>query len=209
MKNHWKWLGIVAIFVCFNCRQKEGAGSSCENQGGGRPQATSGVQQITAKVTTNAEGITVEQQNIRDRLAADNKPGSIKHLYIISAYSGQVIIYSTVRGKVTSSAKRLSPTTVWMGTMRDNADVWGFRYNLGDKSYFTTEVLQDDGSYGTSSEYLYWWDTKGVYHQHYVAGGQIVHISDQPLSVPHIIINMETGESARPPSETSVEVPTP
>src|SRR6185503_6965090 len=35
------------------------------------------------------------------------------------------------------------------------------------------------------------WDTKGVYHQHYVDGGQILHISDQPLAVKSIVLNME------------------
>ena len=57
--------------------------------------------------------------------------------------------------------------------------------------HITLEVVQDDGTYGHSSEYLYWWDTKGVYHQHYVSGGQIVHVSSQPLAVKGIIINME------------------
>ena len=41
---------------------------------------------------------------------------------------------------------------------------------------------------------LYWWDTRDVYHQHYVTGGQIVHISDQPIVVPKIILNLESVE---------------
>lgn len=62
-----------------------------------------------------------------------------KHLYIISACSGQVIFYSSVYGKVTT--------------------------------------------YGSSVPYIFWWDTNGIYHQHYISGGQIVHISDQPIEV--------------------------
>lgn len=149
------------------------------------PVSASGVNKTTVKVATNPDGLTTEQQNIRERLLEDNKPGSVKHLYVISAYSGQVIIYSTVRGKVTSGGKRLTPTSVSNNSRK-------LPFSVGDnQTYYTIEVLQDDGTYGHSSEYLYWWDTKGVYHQHYVSGGQIVHVSNQPLAVKGVIINME------------------
>lgn len=151
-------------------------------------QSASGVGKAEVKVPTGPDGLTSEQRNIRDRLMEDNKPGSVKHLYVISAYSGQVIIYSTVRGKVTSGGKRLTPMTVvdnFGGTST------GFGVDFNGNTMITQEVLQDDGTYGSSSEYLYWWDTKGVFHQHYVSGGQIVHVSNQPLAVKGIIINME------------------
>lgn len=151
------------------------------------PATASGVVKATASVTVGADGLTVEQKNIKERLQEDNKPGSIKHLYVISAYSGQVIIYSTVRGKVTSGGKRLTPTTVGGGS---NGYSDHFEVTLGSRNMYTQEVLQDDGTYGHSGDYLFWWDTKGVYHQHYIAGGQIVHVSNQPLAVKSVIINM-------------------
>lgn len=52
------------------------------------------------------------EENIAKKLTEDNKIGSIKYLYIVSAYSGDVLIYSTVKGKVTSSGKRISPYSV-------------------------------------------------------------------------------------------------
>ncbi|MBI2577632.1 MAG: hypothetical protein HYV77_02200, partial [Candidatus Wildermuthbacteria bacterium] len=121
------------------------------------PQSASGVNKAAVYVPTNPDGLTTEQQNIRERLLEDNKPGSVKHLYVISAYSGQVIIYSTVRGKVTSGGKRLTPTSIFT---QDNSTV-GFEVQFPNGRKYTTEVLQDDGTYGSSSEYLYWWDTKG------------------------------------------------
>lgn len=157
--------------------------------------STSGVKKADVTVTTNADGRTSEQENIIGKLEADNKIGAIKHLYIISAYSGQVILYSTVKGKVTSSGKRLSPTSV---AAHDGDRVGrafgGIPVKVGDQNLRTSEVLQDDGTYGSSMEYLYWWNTAGVGHKHYVTGGQIVHISEQPLSVKSIIINMELTE---------------
>jgi len=150
-------------------------------------QSVSGTKMSTASsVPLNKEGKTVEQQNIQDRIKMDNKPGAIKHLYVISAFSGQVIIYSTVRGKVTSSGKRLTP---------DRADALegntAFQFEVGGRTAYTNQILGEDGTYGSSSEYLYWWDSKGIYHQHYISGGQIVHISDEPLAVKGVVINME------------------
>ena len=172
-------VSIVALGFFTGCDQQP----RTEN----RPESASGVRKATVQVQVNPDGLTTEQQNIRERLLEDNKPGSVKHLYVISAYSGQVIIYSTVRGKVTSGGKRLTPTRITASN-----DMGGhFAVEIGSRRMVTDEVLQDDGTYGSSSEYLYWWDTKGVYHQHYVSGGQIVHVSNQPLAVKGIIINME------------------
>lgn len=152
------------------------------------PSADSGVKKTSANITLGPDGLTVEQRNVRDRLSADNKPGSIKHLYVISAYSGQVLIYSTVRGKVTSSGKRLNPRNVVVGDSNQAKRYYGFEV-LGGRE--TAEVLEDDGTYGDSVPYVYWFDAKGVYHQHYIEGGQILHVSDQPLAVKSVVLNME------------------
>jgi len=159
------------------------------------PESLSGVKQTQVDIPVGSDGLTTEQRNVGDRLMLDNIPGSIKHLYIISAYSGQVLIYSTVRGKVTSSGKRLSPTTVsatdgnYVGT-----ESMGIPVEIGGRKRRTTEVIQDDGTYGSSIEYLYWWDTKGTYHQQYVTGGMLLHVSDQPVAVKSVIINMELSQ---------------
>jgi hypothetical protein len=157
---------------------------SCDSA---KPVSASGVAKAEVKVPIGSDGLTAEQRNVRDRLVADNKPGAIKHLYVISPYSGQVILYSTVKGKVTSGGKRLTPNTIAAGYGQ-----WpGFAVKIGDDSMVTTEVLQDDGTYGSSGEYLYWWDVRGAYHQHYLTGGQIITISDQPLPVKSVTINIE------------------
>lgn len=157
-----------------------------------QPVSSSGVNKASVRVHVGSDGLTTEQRNIAMRLEIDNTPGAIKHLYVISAYSGQVLIYSTVAGKVTSSGKRLTPTSVAAGY--NGTSTYGIPVNIGGDSERTTEVLQDDGTYGSSVEYLYWKDIRGVYHQHYPQGGQIIHISDQPLAVKQITINMELSE---------------
>jgi len=144
--------------------------------------ARSGVQIASASVAVQSNGMTQEQENVKRRVEMENKPGSIQHIYVLSAYSGQVLLYSTVKGKVTSSGKRLSPST--------HAQCGG-SYN----SDYTPELLGDDGTYGPSIEYLYWWDVQGKYHQQYVTGGIFVHISNQPAQFGRVTLQVESKET--------------
>lgn len=180
---------IAAVTLCFCI-------IGCDEPGQ-TPVSSSGVRKATVKVAVDNEGLTVEQKNVIERLQRDNTPGSIKHLYVISAMSGDVLIYSTVKGKVTSSGKRLTPTVVAVTGDRFNTgeEHEGMYVKISNRTYATSEVLQDDGTYGTSIQYLFWFDSRDIYHQHYVTGGQIIHISDQPLVVPKIILNLENVSS--------------
>lgn len=147
------------------------------------------LQGVQVNVNKGADSLTIEQRNIKDRVVEDNKPGAIKHLYVISAYSGQVLLYSTVRGKVTSSSKRLDPSSVSYNTAEGGA---GFRTKLTDGNIvYSSEVRGVDGTYGSSVEYIYWWDSKGDYHQHYIQGGQIVHVASSPIAVKSVVLNLE------------------
>lgn len=182
---------VLSCVVCFL------VGCNRDAQNTDAPVSDSGVHKASTKVETGPDGLTAEQRNVSTRLKEDNTPGAIKHLYVISPYSGQVIIYSTVKGKVSSSGKRLTPLTVYANQQYISQYGWsnsGPIIELGGEKYRTTEVLQDDGTYGSSDPYIYWWDSKGIYHQHFMTGGQIVHISTQPLAVKNVIINMETNK---------------
>jgi len=176
---------VLAIFGVSLLNMAE---DSCDSP---KPQSASGVSKAEVKVPIGADGLTAEQRNVKERLLEDNKPGAIKHLYVISPYSGQVILYSTVKGKVTSGGKRLTPTSVVTSCPENSNRCQGFLVSMGDRDQVTNEVLQDDGTYGSSGEYLYWWDVRGAYHQHYLTGGQIITISDQPLPVKSVTINIE------------------
>lgn len=162
---------------------------SCDEK---TPVSASGVQKTTIKVPTDGSGHTSEQNNVVKRLKRDNDPGSIKHLYVISPYSGEVIYYSSVKGKVSSSGKRLTPTTA---TTNNTSTLHGIAFEVDGRIYYTEEMLQDDGTYGSSAEYIYWFDQNDIYHQHLVSGSAIVHIADQPIKVQRVMINMETQSS--------------
>lgn len=175
-------IGLVATALGTN---------GCDLQPRRTPQATTGVKKAQAKIKTGTDGLTVEQRNVKKRLEAENDPASIKHLYIVSAMSGQCILYSTVKGKPSSSGKRLSPYSVTPQHTGESLDYMGMGIVINGQQHYTSEVLQDDGTYGHSIPYLYWWDSRGIYHQHYVSGGQIVHVSDKPMAWKSIILNLE------------------
>jgi hypothetical protein len=187
----FKRCAFLILFLPFMLAANDG----CDGPQATAPRSDSGVAKATAaRVAPGPDGLTVEQRNVTKRLAADNKPGSIKHLYVISAYSGQVLIYSTVQGKVTSSGKRLNPKTVVVADGNAAHRFYGFDA-VGNRE--TAEVLEDDGTYGDSVPYIYWFDARGVYHQHWIEGGQILHVSDQPLAVKSVVLNMELTEAEK------------
>jgi hypothetical protein len=166
---------IFGLVLC-SCFLIAATDPECENTDSGK--ANSGVTQVAIGVTAQSNGRTIEQDNVAKRLQLENKPGGIMHLYILSAYSGQVLLYSTVKGKVTSSGKRLSPSS------HSYAGSYNVEYN--------PELLGDDGTYGSSVDYLYWWDVKGIYHQQYVSGGMMVHIADQPMQFGRVTMQVES-----------------
>lgn len=149
----------------------------------------SGVKKAHTEVKTDAAGNTTEQWNIINRLKRDNEVGSIKHLYVVSSYTGDVLEYSTVRGKVTSGGKRLSPRTVNGNGINNQG--WSNYVTLGGTQYTTDEVLDDGGAYGDSGSYLFWFDAQNNYHQYYPSGGTYLHIADRPLRVKKANFTME------------------
>lgn len=180
----FSWALVIAVIGLMGM-----GNTGCEQN---EPVSSSGVRKATAQVQTDQNGQTIEQKNIMARLAEDNKPGAIKHLYVISPMSGQVILYSTVKGKVTSGQKRLTPKT--LQHTGETVRGWGsMLVNIGGTDYTTGEVIQDDGTYGDSSEYIYWWDAQGRYHQH-LRGMCEIHISDQPLKVSSVTLNVSPAE---------------
>jgi hypothetical protein len=139
----------------------------------------SGIKKAQVKAETDLNGNTIEQLNIMEKIKRDNMVGTIRHLYIISSYTGEVFEYSAVKGKITSGAKRLSPKIANGGEGNGTFRVG----NFGGTNVYSDEILSDDGTYGESANYLYWFDTKGNYHQYFPTGGTYIHISDAPLTI--------------------------
>lgn len=207
----WRWINTVIGTAAVLLSASVLMGPACDDvpraERRAKPKASSGAVRQTVKVKTDAQGRTVEQRNVGRRLTMDNEPGSIKHLYIVSTQSGQTLLYSTVKGKVTSGGKRLAPKTVAAGylTVRDGqysqrVSGYGPEVQIGNKVFRSSEVMGDDGTYGSSGEYLYWWDEQDQYYQVYVTGGMMPLVSSRPLRVQDVIMNLEITDVTKRPT---------
>ena len=169
---------LMLILVCAVWMGNE----SCEST----PQkSSSGAQQMgtSFKVPKNSKNRTVEQQNIEDRIRVTTDPTKVLWIHLISL-NGDIIKRMPVRNKVTSSGKRLEPTTA--------ADTNGFFPDAGISNYETNEFLQPDGTYGHSDPYIFWFDPMGRYHQWGTAGGLGYLLTDYPIDLEDPI-NKVTG----------------
>jgi len=182
MKNYFFSSAIILVaFVIFSLGSCDEIRMSA--------QSDSGVKKATVKVETDFTGQTIEQNNIVQRIKNDTKIGSIKHLYIVSSYTGTVLEYSTVKGKITSGGKRINPKTVH--GISQSAFANTNYVDIGDVKYCTDEVMDEYGTYGESGNYLYWFDTQENYHQYYPSGGTYLHISDRPLTIKKASFSLE------------------
>jgi hypothetical protein len=152
-------------------------------------KSDSGATKAKVDVPLGPDGLTNEQRNVKKRIEQENDPNVIHYLYVVSAYTGQIIYQSTVDGKVTSSGKRLNPY------MTDDDDsMW---VKIGDNEVYTNEIIQDDGTFGESIPYFFWWDINGNYHQQFDCSSIMIHISNYPIEVKDVVFNMDIlGENS-------------
>jgi len=112
--------------------------------------ASTGIKQITPSPLSSS----VEQDNINNRLQIMNKASTTLFFYGLSE-TGNIIFRSMVKGKVTSSTKRLEPITAESGDCA----------STGNGGFCSNEMLQADGTFGNSDNYVYWFDFEGNYYQ--------------------------------------------
>lgn len=119
-----------------------------------------------------------EIDNIKRRLELTADPGKYGFILLLNQ-AGQPILYEGVKGKVTSGGKRLTePDRISSG--------WGSNGQAVLRS-----GASDEGTWGSSSPYIFYWNTDGVYRQW--DGGYLY--SDQPirLRVEPLIVTLQAA----------------
>lgn len=113
-----------------------------------------------------------EIDNIKKRLELTSNPGLLGFVAVINGV-GQIVTYSPVQGKITSGGKRLTAPS----------KVWGI-----DRGQYTGSQLgpspSDEGTWGSSNPYVYWWTPGGQYLQtsmDYVYSDKPFRLSEVPL----------------------------
>ncbi len=138
------------------------------------------VQDLGFTIPENSRGNTSEQQNIIDRLKVTTDPTKVLWIHLI-ALDGEIIQRMPVAHKVTSSGKRLEPISA------ASSAEYGYDYPLvrggNGTTYETSELIQPDGTFGSSDNYIFWFDPQHRYHQWGTAGGLGYLLTDYPIDL--------------------------
>ncbi len=133
--------------------------------------------QQTAKAAEAANSINfaenAEIDNIKKRLELTSNPGAVGFVLLMNE-AGQPIMYTAVKGKITSGSKRL--------TEPDRVDGHASGENIRASA-------SDEGTYGSSNPYIFFWTTNGQYIQwsgNYLYSDKPIRVKIEPL-----VINVE------------------
>ncbi len=132
------------------------------NDGGARQQQAQHGARLAEKAMSNVSD-NGEQNNIYARLNLTGNPNLLGHIAIVNKV-GQVVLYTTIKGKVTSGSKRLTNP--------------GY---CGDKA---GDCPSDEGTFGSSNPYIFFWTTQGQYIQtsmDYIYSDKPLRLEEKPL----------------------------
>lgn len=115
-----------------------------------------------------------EIDNIKRRLELTSNPGQIGFILLLNEM-GKPVMYTSVKGKVTSGGKRL--------TAPQEARCLNLTTTCSD---FLVDAPSDEGTYGSSNPYVFFWTMDGQYVQW---SGKYLY-SDKPFRIddPTIVI---------------------
>lgn len=139
------------------------------------PPSNKKTQSAKAKEAANsivfAENAEID--NIKKRLELTSSPSQLGYIVLLNQ-AGQPIMYTNVKGKVTSGSKRL--------TEPDRCS------SNGQGGCVSRPAASDEGTYGSSDPYIYFWTQNGQYVQW--NGGYLY--SDKPirLRVEPLVVNV-------------------
>ena len=111
-----------------------------------------------------------EIENIKKRLELTANPGLLGYIVLLNQ-SGQPVFYTPVKGKITSGSKRLTASD---------------RYSPQGTNGFIRQAPSDEGTYGSSGEYVFFWTTGGQYIQWngmYMYSDKPIRLTVEPLVV--------------------------
>lgn len=168
MTNHRFILSVALILLAVGCDYEPAPPSTRDIQAQAAEQAANAV-----TFTSNAE-----IDNIKRRLELTADPDMAGYIVLLNE-AGQPIAYYATIGKVTSGGKRLTPPQ-----QRVSGN------GVGGRMDFVVEAPSDEGTYGSSNPYVYFWTAQGQYIQW--SGDYL--FSDQPLrlSVEPLVISLDS-----------------
>ncbi len=150
MKKYFKFLLIIPVIALMasGCNVTESSSVQESEQN----TVESNQQRMTNAVPVPQLKESLERQNISKRLQLFDANDKVSYIYLVNF--GKVMAFYTIKGKVTSSSKRLTT---------NQKIIQNESYETGNYSVVESPSL--DGAYGTSDEYVFFWTTDGTYVQ--------------------------------------------
>lgn len=152
MKTFYKALVVCLLAVTM---------SACEKNVSSAKVSQSQKASEAANSINFAENAEID--NIKKRLELTSNPGALGFVLLMNEM-GQPVMYTSVKGKITSGGKRL--------TRPDE-------YSNHGTNGFMRQSSSDEGTYGSSDPYIYFWTAEGQYIQW---NGKYLY-SDKPFRV--------------------------
>lgn len=171
-KIHCLLMILMTVSVC-----------ACIPEGQSSPPPAKNVQAQKAQAAANSITFTenAEIDNIKKRLELTANPGLLGFVVLLNE-TGQPVMHCQIKGKITSGSKRLTKPY----DVRDN---WDLGQVYGDKEL---PSASDEGTYGSSGEYIFFWTTAGQYIQW---NGKYLY-SDKPfrLNIDPIVVSTAAAQ---------------
>jgi hypothetical protein len=159
--GNWKFLLLIPAIAL--------VAASCDgnNTPAEQTQVQSNQDKLVNAVPLPSLKNSLERANIKKRLELFDSPNKVSYIYLVSF--GKVMAFYTIKGKVTSSTKRMTSNQKQLGDCG----------NYSGSNCTTIEAPSLDGTYGSSDAYIFFWTTDGVYVQW---SGEYMEV-DQPLKL--------------------------
>lgn len=142
------------------------------DQAAAKPTKQTEAQKSAAAANSIVFTENAERDNIVKRVKLTSNPGQIGYIALTNM-AGRPIAYYGVEGKITSSGKRL--TAPWNTVRMDCGE-----FNCDRE----VTAPSDDGTWGSSDSYIYFWTTDGQYVQwsgDYIYSDQPFRLTEKPL----------------------------
>ena len=148
---------------------------SCDIQPNTNTKTSEATKAAAAANSISFAAGNAEIDNIKKRLELTSDPALMGYIVLFNDM-GQPILYTTVKGKVTSGSKRL--TAPFQETELR-------RGGVGEQSSSDfTDAPSDEGTWGSSAAYIFFFDTQGRYIQwsgNYLYSDKPLRLNDAPM----------------------------
>lgn len=150
---------------------------ACEPNAQAKPAKQTQSQKAEAAANSISFTENAEINNIKARLELTSDPGLTGFVLLMNE-AGQPIMYTGIKGKITSGSKRLTKPYQKIHCDRGQA--------YGD---CIVKAPSDEGTHGSSAPYIYFWTTTGQYIQW---NGKYLY-SDKPFrtKIEPLVINVK------------------